>query len=279
MDNSVHRVPDKNTLYNQLLEVCSIDRDRALITMQFEGGFDPEIIMMLRWGDVVFEENAIIVTTKGVIPRRYYLLLSYQFLRQLYDDSTNRYGCLSDDDPVFTSWHRSPLHAKIIFDIYLRLHSKLKKQGLDYPFYIIQKYFQPSVDAMQDSFWVSILTECEDAIEKNPSDNPNLCPNCKTVNEEYFSCCKVCGKRLPMKWKKSIIDRNTSRLFGQDRTKCNGLRYLDEKGIFLDRKILVTEDSIDSIIDGEVRMKMLLLISIGDVLLEKDLVNRSFSNQ
>ncbi len=76
------------TEVDRIVAACKRSRDRAMISMMYEGGFRIGEIGLVTWGDLVFDPKGVVVNTdhKTGLPRRIRLIDSKSLLAQWYND-------------------------------------------------------------------------------------------------------------------------------------------------------------------------------------------------
>ncbi|MBP2133967.1 integrase/ribosomal protein L40E [Methanomicrobium sp. W14] len=93
----------------KMIEACSNNRDRAMISMLYEGAFRAGEIGNLKWGDVEFRDTGLVVNTdfKTGKPRRIPLANTTPYLANLKDDYPYK---ITPDMPVFLTYVNNDPH-------------------------------------------------------------------------------------------------------------------------------------------------------------------------
>ena len=114
------KVPNRNTMtkvasdlltieeITAMLKACEQSRDRALITMLYEGGFRIGEIGMMRWGDIQFDRFGVVVNVmfKTNKPRYIRLVMSREHLARWKNDYPRQ--PITNDMPVFFNRKEGP---------------------------------------------------------------------------------------------------------------------------------------------------------------------------
>jgi len=215
-----------------MIHACMNSRDRALISVTYEGGFRIQEIGQLTWGQVVFDDYGVIINVNEKTGRpRYVRLIS----------STHNLSSWRADYPyessgnalVFMTAHRQPLqYATVLVQLrkiaaragitksitpHLFRHSRithLMRKG--YSESIIKKMMWGNISTTMFETYVHLTDADTDAeiLEKegiksknNGNSSPmaaRQCANCMAVNPPSNNYCSVCGQPLTGEAKRSM---------------------------------------------------------------------------
>ena len=217
----------------RILEACKTSRDRAIISMLYEGGFRIGEMGNLRWRQVQFNEwnVAINVDDKTGKPRFVPLVMSKPYIAQWKNDYPL---ALEDDAYVFVTAYRNEgeqiQYNQLQYQgIAKKFRTIAVKAGIDKKItphllrhsritHLIQQGYSESVIKLM--MWGNITTdmfrtyahlvnsdiENEVAIkqgitipeQRKKSDmlEPRQCPVCYTINGPTYNFCSTCGREL-----------------------------------------------------------------------------------
>lgn len=209
-----------------MIEACQISRDRAIITMLYEGGFRIQELGTLRWNQVKFTDwNVTVnVNSKTGKPRFIPLVMARPYLAQWKNDYPYP---ITDDGYVFLTNGR---HEQLqYYGLKKQLKILAKRAGIDKHItphifrhsritHLIQQKYPESVIKL--IMWGDINSEmfhtyahlsnsdienaiaekagivAPDSRKKFTSLEPRQCPRCFTVNGPTQGFCGTCGLEL-----------------------------------------------------------------------------------
>jgi len=217
-----------------MIRACQSSRDRAIITMLYEGGFRIGEIGAMVWNDLKFDNHGVVVNVnfKTGKPRYIRLIMATEHIYRWKDD----YPFEPEPDVlVFLSQQRNPLtHAAVNKQIQLiAKRAGITKHVTPHIFrhtritHLIQDGVNESVIKLM--MWGSLTTNMfqtyahltgsdidramlsnygitieEDEVRQTASLEPHQCPNCHYVNGPVATYCSHCGQSLTDKAEKTI---------------------------------------------------------------------------
>lgn len=232
------KVPNPNTMtkvasdlltveeITAMLHACEQSRDRALITMLYEGGFRIGEIGNMRWGDIQFDRFGAIVNVmfKTDKPRYIRLVMSREHLATWKSDYP--FQPVSQEMPVFLTERKAPLsygtasmqlkriarRAKITRRVtpHLFRHSRithLMREGVSESVIKLMMWgnlttnmFQTYAHLTGSDIDREILStygiSAEKQAEAKTRLEPRQCGQCKTINSPISNYCSLCGRPL-----------------------------------------------------------------------------------
>lgn len=236
---------------NDLISACKNDRDRAIISLLYEGSLRPIEIISATWGDLNFDRYGAQFTTskKTGKPRYIRLILAAPYLLKW---KNNYPGKITNDSPLFVSAKR-PTKAltrpglKTIFDVilsnsnidkkispyYLR-HSRITAmQREEIPDSVIKLQAWGSVRSNMLATYSHLVNNDVDRIlltragivtemekENDDSLKSRQCPNCGKIHTPTTKFCDDCGTGLTKEAKdERQMSLNKVRELAQNMTK------------------------------------------------------------
>ena len=217
-----------------MIRACQSSRDRAIITMLYEGGFRIGEIGAMVWNDLKFDNHGVVVNVnfKTGKPRYIRLIMATEHIYRWKDD----YPFEPEPDVlVFLSQQRNPLtHAAVNKQIQLiAKRAGITKHVTPHIFrhtritHLIQDGVNESVIKLM--MWGSLTTNMfqtyahltgsdidramlnnygitieEEDVHQTASLEPRQCPNCHYVNGPVATYCSHCGQSLTDKAEKTI---------------------------------------------------------------------------
>ncbi len=211
-----------------IIAACRNSRDRAIVTMSYDGSHRPKEIYTLKWRDLEFDEWGVMVTTsvKTNIERSIRLTYSVPYLRAWRPDYISMRGEIRPDDTVFCSLHHphNDINYSTLYNLSLELRKRTGNEkvtpGLYRPTkitddaeanlplqYLMQKnwgnlgtrmircYVKPNkkyIDKIALEH-AGIEVPVQPVKKINRSLQPVICPDCKTTNRPGAEFCDVCG--------------------------------------------------------------------------------------
>jgi site-specific recombinase XerD len=235
------KVPNPNTMtkvasdlltvdeITAMLHACEQSRDRALITMLYEGGFRIGEIGVMRWGDIQFDRFGVVVNVmfKTNKPRYIRLVMSREHLATWKNDYP--FQPITNEMPVFVTERKSPLSYGSAFMQIKRIaqRANLKKHVTPHLFrhsritHLIRDGVSESVIKLM--MWGNLTTDmfqtyahltgtdidreilstygisAESQAIANVRLEPRQCEHCKTINSPISNFCSLCGRPLDEK--------------------------------------------------------------------------------
>lgn len=209
----------------RMIDACLSSRDRAIVSMLYEGGFRPGEIGTLLWKQVKFTDWNVAINTDFKTGKGRYvpLVMAREFLAQWRADYP---GTVTPDAPVFVSNQRRPLQYQGLrkqLKVIAR-RAGVKKRITPHIFrhsritHLIREGYQESV--IKKMMWGNLATEMfqtyahltdadiDDEIaaqngikppaakEQAECLEPRQCPRCYTVNAPTHDFCSKCGFAL-----------------------------------------------------------------------------------
>lgn len=208
-----------------LIEACLSDRDRAMFTMLYEGGFRSGEIGEMRWKNLTFDGTGVIATVKFKTEntRHVRLVMSKEHLikwRSVYP------GDATGESFVFLTERGKPLtHAGMTrqlgrleqragIDRHLTLHlfrhsriTHLLQQGVHES--VIKMMMWGAIDTLMFKNYAHLNGDDTDreifrlyGLEHSTTQvtgkkiEPHVCPHCKELNGPMSSFCHICGHSL-----------------------------------------------------------------------------------
>jgi len=235
------KVPNPNTMtkvasdllnvedITAMLHACEQSRDRALITMLYEGGFRIGEIGNMRWGDIQFDRFGAIVNVmfKTDKPRYIRLVMSREHLATWKSDYPHQ--PVTHEMPVFLTERKAPLsygtaamqikriakRAKITKHVtpHLFRHSRITHlmwEGVSESVIKLMMWgnlttnmFQTYAHLTGSDIDREILSTYGISAEKQAETKtrlePRQCEQCKTINSPISNFCSLCGRPLDEK--------------------------------------------------------------------------------
>lgn len=205
-----------------LIKAGKNSRDRALLAVEYEGGFRPVELLKLKWSDIKFDEYGAVINTdaKTGKPRYIRLIVSKSYLSAWKSDHILGAG---PDTPVFCSL-KTPHEAIGPPALKKIIKEAAKRAGIDkrvHPYllrhcrvsHMLEQEIPESVIKLQH--WGSLNTPMlgtyghitnkaiDDALlsragiirkeKKEPQFKPGICPECGAVNKPTAKYCENCG--------------------------------------------------------------------------------------
>lgn len=232
------KVPNPNTMtkvasdlltveeITAMMQACENSRDRALITMLYEGGFRIGEIGTMRWGDIQFDRFGVVanVMFKTNKPRYIRLVMSREHLAAWKNDYPIQ--PMTNEMPLFVTERKSPLSYGSAAVQLKRIakRAKLKKHVTPHLFrhsritHLIRDGVSESVIKLM--MWGNLTTDMFQTyahLTGNDIDReilstygispesegisharmePRQCEYCKTINSPISNFCSLCGRPL-----------------------------------------------------------------------------------
>ena len=207
-----------------VLSACQSSRDRALISVLYEGGFRIEEIGALQWGQVKFDEYGLVINVnlKTDWPRYVRLVSSTSYLAAWKAD----YPCLIDEEGlVFMSYSHQPItypgvsaqvkkiakRAGVTKHIHLHLfrHTRvthMKEEGYSESTIKQMLWGNPDSNMLSTYSHTTNDTIDDEVLEKHGLHRPRKynrkemaareCPFCHQTNGPTHDYCVTCGRPL-----------------------------------------------------------------------------------
>lgn len=209
---------------DKIVKACKHTRDRAMLSMLYDGGFRPKEIVTLTWEDIKVMQHGTVVNTnkKTGMPRRILLVNSAGYLAQWKQDYP---GVAEGNNLVFLQLdapHR-PLHYRGFrsllkralersgldknITLYLFRHSHItacQEQGLSDGINKLIHWGNQSTNMLSTYAHLSDNTVDDAVLElsglkrerkvRGPAIKPIECPKCGIVNPTGSQACYSCGK-------------------------------------------------------------------------------------
>ncbi len=232
------KVPNRNTMtkvasdlltieeITAMLQACEQSRDRALITMLYEGGFRIGEIGMMRWGDIQFDRFGVVVNVmfKTNKPRYIRLVMSREHLARWKNDYPLQ--PVTSEMPVFLTERKVPLsygtasmqlkriaaRAKLTKHVtpHLFRHSRIThliREGVSESVIKLMMWGNLTTDMFQTYAHLTgndidkeILSTYGISAEQQGNAHarlePRQCEHCKTINSPISKFCSLCGRPL-----------------------------------------------------------------------------------
>jgi site-specific recombinase XerD len=220
-----------------MLIACDRSIDRALLMTLYEGGFRIGEIAGMRWGDLKFEDEGVIVNVnfKTGITRYVRLVMALEYLIKWKSDypfepagealvfinaHRNGYSYAMLVKKIQTIADRAGLNRRI--SPHLFRHSRITHMIQEgYPESVIKLMMWGNLETTEFATYLHLSGNDIDAAifkqqgiitRKQPSDTPSLaprqCPRCLTVNSPITRYCSGCGARLLAAGESSTSDVN-----------------------------------------------------------------------
>ena len=232
------KVPNPNTMTKVASDLLTVEeimamlhaseqsRDRALITMLYEGGFRIGEMGIMRWGDIQFDRFGVVVNVmfKTNKPRYIRLVMSREHLAAWQNDYP--FQPVTNEMPVFLTRRKIPLSYSSAAMQLKRIakKAKLKKHVTPHLFrhsritHLIREGVSESVIKLM--MWGNLTTDMfqtyahltgsdidkeilstygisEEKQEKAKTRlEPRQCEHCRTINSPISNYCSLCGRPL-----------------------------------------------------------------------------------
>lgn len=219
-----------------IIESSGRIRDRAFLSMLYEGGFRPVELVNLTWDQVKFDEWGLVVNTdkKTGVPRYVRLISSKDYLttwRQEWPGEKGNRVFVTLRRPAQPLTHRgfkeimkravrlAGLDKKV--SLYLFRHSRITnmiEQGI--PESVIKLQHWGSLNTLMLSTYAHVTSEHQDRVllehagiqktskKAEAAMGPRQCMNCHHINAPTMNFCGVCGLGLTEEIRLSLEQQN-----------------------------------------------------------------------
>ncbi|EHQ35342.1 site-specific integrase [Methanoplanus limicola] len=219
---------------NRMIMGCKNSRDRAMISLMYEGALRPIEIREATWSQVKFDEyGAVFTTSKKTGKPRYIRIITYaHYLAQWQADYFR--GNPDENMPIFITRRGNILSRQYFDEIiskaaeaagiekifpYILRHSRITNMNADgIPESVIKLQAWGSLSTPMMATYCHLSNDQLDSIllEKNgvvkkagrpkgPTIKPVQCPSCSTINVPGARLCHQCGSPLTDDARHSLI--------------------------------------------------------------------------
>jgi hypothetical protein len=228
----------------EILDNCLSIRDRAFVSMLYDGGFRGIELCLMAWKDLTIDDEAIHARTneKTGFERRVYLTFSRESLLKWKEEYSHKWGKPESDNAVFVTGEGKPFRYSAARMILERLKERmLKKKGVEFKKKMslhqfrrasitheadkgrplthicmekwgrsyspmIEIYTKPGEDEIRNSKFVAAgIEQPKRKYEKRKNVLvPIQCPSCFYINEPTSHFCNKCATALTEEAKQEI---------------------------------------------------------------------------